>query len=121
MKKQLNILLLLVVLVFAIFSSSTNSFAVENDINYEDNQIIPVSETLDDSYLTRNDIGYESGQIISVSEDNTIDVFYPNFTDIRETYYYEEYSEGHLKLIKVVKSANGWFATFSETMPQWVE
>ncbi|WP_342601036.1 DUF1131 family protein [Psychrobacillus sp. FSL H8-0483] len=133
--------MLLVGLVFVIFSFSTNSFAVkndksyeddqvisvsdslddsyavENDMSYEDGQIISVSDSLDNSYLTRNDIGYEDGQIISVSsEDKTIEVFYTNYSDISETYYYEEDSgEDWYRVIEIVKSLNGWFATFSGT------
>ena len=111
MKKLLSISLFLVGLVFVIFSFSTNSFAVENDKSYVDGQVISASDTLDDSYLTRNDIGYKDGQIIAVSEDNTIEVFYSNFSDIQETHYNEKY--GDMSLIQAVRSLNGWFATFT--------
>lgn len=71
MKKKLSILLVLLGLIFSVFSFSTNSFAIENDKSYEEGQVISVSDSLDNSYLTNaveNDISYEDGEIISVSD-----------------------------------------------------
>lgn len=110
-KKLLSISLLLIGLVFVIFSFSTSSFAVESSKFYENGQVISGSDSLDNSYLSRNDVGYNDGQIINISEDKTIEVFYVNFSDIQETYYNEDY--GNTSLVKAEKSLNGWIATFS--------
>ena len=110
-KKLLSISLLLIGLVFVIFSFSTSSFAVESGKFYENGQVISGSDSLDNSYLTRNDVGYNDGQIINISEDKTIEVFYVKYSNIQETYYNEEY--GNASLVEAEKSLNGWFAKFN--------
>ena len=162
MQKKISKLLFLVVLIFATFSFSLNSFAYESNGNLDNGQIISASDSLDNSYLTRDVSGYKDGQIISTSnslegpadivgkddvkensgatisaddsitpygwfqyKDKTIEVYYASFSSIPETYYYDEYSgeylyDGHLPLVKTVKTSTGWTATFSGKLKTWV-
>lgn len=137
MKKQLSILFLLLGLVFASFSFSTDSFAVENKTSQKDGQVISESDSLDKAYLT-----YSTEERVSLLGDNadnsinpladqltkskTITKSYANFSSVPESYYYTEFSggnwyKGNLLLTKVEKVSNGWNATFSGKIYAYVE
>jgi hypothetical protein len=126
MKKKLSVLLL--GLVFAILSFSTNALAIQNDTSYKDGQIISESDTLDEAYLTYTT---EELSVLKAIPDNSINPLadelkrpktitrsYTNFSDIPEYYSYPEYWNGHwwsgnLPLVKTERVTSGWIATFS--------
>jgi hypothetical protein len=71
MKKQLSILSFLAALVFAFFSFSTSSLAIEKNTSYEDDQILSVSDTLYEPEPVAgfdSKKSYEVGEIISESD-----------------------------------------------------
>lgn len=136
MKKQLSILFLLLGLVFASFSSSTVSFATENDTSYKDGQVLSESDSLEKAYFT---YPAEDRASLEINDDNSIDPLaeqlvksktitksYTDFSNVPETYYYSEYYQGNwyrgnLLLTQVVKTSTGWNATFSGKIYAYVE
>lgn len=136
MKKQLSILFLLLVLVFVSFSSSTESFAIENDTSNKDGQVLSESDSLEKAYFT---YPAEDRASLEIKDDNSIDPLaeqlvrtktitksYTSFSNVPETYYYPEYYQGNwyrgtLLLTQVVKTSTGWSATFSGKIYAYVE
>ena len=135
MKKKFSFFLFVLVLV--VFSFSTNSFAVEDDVNYENGQIISESDSLDEAYLTytTEDLTSLLGDMTDNSIDpladdpersKTITKFYEDFDQIREYEHYQEDHDGHgwsgyLFLTYAEKVNGGWEATFSGYINALVE
>lgn len=155
MKKEISISLIVVGLVFAVFSNAfasenkgnyvvdqkvTDSVvegyktnAYENKESYKNDQIITVTDTLDDLYYR---LVYKNGKVIATPEDNpydttakkdkTVVVYYQELSEIKEVYNYAEDHGGYqytgsLKLTEVIASGNGYEATFSGEISESVE
>ncbi len=124
--KKLSVLLL--GLVFEMFSFSTNALATQDDKSYKDGQIISESDTLDEAYFTYTT---EELSILKAIPDNSVNPLgdelkraktivrsYTNFSDLPEYYSYSEYYNGlwwwgNLPITEAVKVTGGWKATFS--------
>ena len=92
--------------------------ATENKKSYKDEQ--NTSDSLDVFTSTKandNDISYEDRQIISESEENgikTIKVFYSKDSpDLPTIYNVNNSYKGHLELDNAIFVTNGWIAAFS--------
>ena len=136
MKKRLSILFLLLGLVFASFSSSTVSFANENNTIYKDGQVLSESNSLEKAYFTYPS---EERASLETNDDNSIDPLaeqlvrsktitksYVSFSNVPDTNYYSEYYQGNwyrgtLLLTQVVKTSTGWKATYSGKIYAYVE
>lgn len=71
MKKQVSILSILAVLVFAVFTFSTGALAIEKNTSYEDGQIISESDTLYEPEPVPgfdSEKSYKDGEIIFESD-----------------------------------------------------
>lgn len=127
MKKKLSVLLL--GLVFAMLLFSTNSLAIQNDVSYENGQIISESDSIDEAYFT-----YTTEELTSLlggitdnpsgsledelKKSKTITKFYGTFDQVPEYEQYREYYDDHLwggflLLTKAEKIIGGWEVTFS--------
>lgn len=136
MKKKLSALLVLAGLILSIFAFSTSSFAVQNDASYNDGEFISESDSLEKAYFT---YPAEDRALLENNDDNSINPLaeelvksktitksYASFSSVPEYYYYSEFSggnwyRGNLLLTQVVKTSNGWNATFSGKIYAYVE
>lgn len=119
------------------FHANTDSLAIQNDISYENGQIISESDSLDEAYLTYTTEDHASilgditdnsinPQADELKRSKTITKFYTDFNQIPDNTHYREYYDGHwyggfLFLTKAKKVTGGWEATFSGYIYAYVE
>lgn len=124
-------------IVFA-SDSLDNSHLTRDVSGFKDGQVIFASNSLEGFANVVSEVGVEENAGAAILADDTItpfgwfqykektiEVYYASFSSIPETYYYDEYTggywyDGHLPLVKTVKTSNGWIATFSGKLKTWV-